>query len=681
MDAQVSVVSARRLALLIWVAFAWTLLIAGRLVWLQVFRHEDYLRQAEIQQRKLIEIPAARGSVFDRMGRPLAMSLHLDSVAVNPLLIRDRQTASALLARFLNLDPVLLYGRMQWAARNGHGFLWVKQRISPEESAKLRELGLDWIEFRDASQRYYPKGTLAAHLLGDVDFEEKGIFGLEMSLDGELQGKPGAARLLRDVKQRSVQTDVSSEPEPGTDLILSIDERIQFAAEKALAASAEANHCTTGSVVAMNPATGEILAFASYPSFDPNAPSRTQAELSARTNQALSVPFEPGSVFKVITIAAALEATSLTPESIIPCGNGRINLFGRVIHDHDPYSALSMADVLAKSSNIGAIQVGLRVGEAKLLEYVRRFGFGSRTGVPLPYESAGLVRDLKRWTKSSIGSVAMGHEISTTTLQLARACAVIANGGLLVAPRLVLRRVGPGGQVREEPSVPPVRVLRPETAITMRRLMEGVVLHGTGKMARLAGYSAGGKTGTAQIFDVKTRRFTHFYNSSFMGFAPVANPAIVVVATLNGATKYGAVVAAPVFREVASTALRVMDVPRDIPDNTPEPAEEPAETNDLAIADLGAPPVEPPPPADGGVLTPVSAAAGEEPAGPLTAPVDLVGPRVPDFRGKTLRAVAQAAGEMGLPVEYVGEGIARAQTPPPGAILPRGARMRVVFTR
>ncbi|MEN6533714.1 MAG: penicillin-binding protein, partial [Bryobacteraceae bacterium] len=493
----------------------------------------------------------------------------------------------------------------------------------------------------------------------------RGNAGVEQGLDNILRGRAGKARLLTDVRQRSILAQIAAEAQPGSDVILTIDERMQHIAERELANAVTSNSCTSGSIVVMNPHTGDILALASYPAFDPNSPVGSAGDMESRANQAVSVPFEPGSVFKVITLTAALETTPLRPESIIPCGSGRINLFGRVIRDHRSYSSLSMADVLANSSNIGAIQVGLRVGERRLLEYVRRFGFGTTTGVPLPGESAGLVRELKNWGKSSIGSVAMGHEISTTTVQLAQAVGVIANGGTVVAPKLVLKVRKPNGRTETEPVKPGHRIIQPETAITMRKMMEGVVLHGTGKLARLNGYTAGGKTGSAQIFDLQNKRYTHQYNASFMGFAPVTNPALVAVVTLNGASRYGGAVAAPVFREVVTAALRLMDVPRDLPDAPPSREDGPVEFDDLAIADLGSP-----------------APTLPEPGIPdQVARVELWGPTIPDFHGKTMRAVVEESSERGLPVSLIGSGIARAQMPAAGSILPLGGRITVQFAR
>lgn len=646
-------------------ALLWAVLIAGRLIYLQVFRHQAYRQLSDRQTSMPVEIRAPRGSIFDRFGHPLAMSVPVDSVVVNPMRAPEPAVAAGLLAPILGLDRPALETRLAGAARQRKGFLWVERKVSFAEAQRLRRLRLGWIEFRSESLRIYPKGSLASHLVGSVDHQERGNTGLEQGLDAELRGRPGLARMVADVARRGVDSTIDTQPQPGKNITLTIDERVQYVAERELAKAVRASRSQTGSVVAMIPSTGEILALASYPSFDGNQPVSSAQDQSNRINHAVSVPFEPGSVFKVITVTAALETTALRPETVIPCGNGRINLFGRVIHDHDPYGALPMSEVLAKSSNIGAIQIGLKVGERQLLEYVRRFGFGRSTGLVLPAESAGKVRDLKNWGRSSIGSVAMGHELSATTVQLAQAIAVLANGGLLVKPRLVLRRQRPGQTPETDRVEPPRRIVRPETAITMRQMMEGVVLHGTGKLARLAGYTAGGKTGSAQIFDPVCRCYKHVYNASFAGFAPVGNPAVVVVVTINGAPVFGGAVAAPVFREVAAAALRLLDVPKDLPDVPPPREDEPVDFADLAIADLGSPaPLLPEP-------------GTPEPRGVL----ELWGPKVPNFSGKTMRRVLEESAALGLPLELVGSGIVRGQAPPAGSILPHGERVRVQFAR
>jgi cell division protein FtsI (penicillin-binding protein 3) len=510
---------------------------------------------------------------------------------------------------------------------------------------------------------------LAAHVLGSVDFEEKGNAGIEQNLDVELSGRAGQARLLTDVKRRGIDSQSASDMKPGTPITLTIDERIQFVAEREIAAAVEAHHAQSGSVVVMNPYNGEILALASYPTYDPNLPPQPGEDKASRQNHAISVPFEPGSVFKVITLSAALETTDLQPTSMINCLRGAITLFGRTIHEaHGGYGTIPMAMVLAKSSNIGAIQIGMRVGQANMHEYVRRFGFGQKTGIPLPGESAGKVRKLARWSKASLPSMSMGQEISVTTLQLAQAAAVVANGGLLVKPRLVLKRGN-----RAVPAEQLVRVLKPDTAITMRQMMEGVVMPGgTGTKARLQGYTSGGKTGSAQIYDPVAKHYTHSYNGSFMGFAPLTNPAMVAVVTLNGThgtAGYGGQAAAPVFHAVVTEALRVMDVPKDLPDQTPTTTQVASnqEAGDLAIADIGR-----------GQPNILDDADDEDQAG---VPDQPAGPTVPNFRGMTMRAVLAEAAAKGLTVLPDGSGVARVQSPPPGSTLHQGERIRVEFAR
>ena len=716
--------SVTRLRWLLWSMLVWTSIIVARLVWLQVVRHDELVRMAQQQQQKTVEIPALRGTIFDRTGQPLAKTVPAESINVNPLKIPDPTVAADLLSRILDLDRRATLDKIVAAKSRRSGFLWIKRKVSSDEAARARSLKLDWVEFRTETRRSYPHGQLAAHVLGSTgmtsrdDTVEHGSAGLELSFDEELSGRPGLGRVYKDVRQNAYDMQVTRPPEPGVNVTLTIDPNLQYDAERALEAAARKANARTGSLVALNPYTGEVLAMANYPSFDPNVPPHRGESLGARANLAVATPFEPGSVFKVITLAAALETTNLTPDTMINCGNGTIKLAGRVIHDHDRYAALSMADVLAKSSNIGAIQVGLKVGEEKLYEYVHRFGFGRKTGIDLPGESAGMVRRLRDWEPSSIGSVAMGHEISATSLQLALAGAVVANGGLRVTPRLVLKRKKAGGVESREPQEKPERVIAPETAIRMRQMMEGVVLRGTGRRAALKGYTSGGKTGSAQIYDPKARAYTHSYNASYMGFAPVNNPQIVVAVTLVGTSGgnagFGGAVAAPVFREVAMPALRMLDVPKDLPETTTLISSAKNNENDLAIAGLGAVPigilesahavtpvreqavssVTITPPVQGGSSRARSRESADDPSlsrrpflsarntvAPPAAEAHGIGPRVPDFRGMTLRGVLEESAATRLPVQVMGDGMARTQDPPPGSAWMPGTRVRVQFTR
>src|ERR1035437_9477687 len=580
----------RRLTCLAVIILLWGAAILKNLISLQVVHHREYAARARSIQEVMGEVPAPRGTIFDRDGRPLAMSLASRSVFINPMKV-DIGVASDLLGYLLHLDRADIYLKIKQAADAHRGYLIVKRQLTAEEYENLLNLKsrIDWVSLSNESQRHYPNGTLAAHVLGSVDFEEKGNAGIEKGLDAELRGTPGRTRLLTDVHRRGIAPQASIPAKPGTSLTLTIDERLQFVAEREIAAAAIAHNAASGSVVVMKPDTGDILAMASYPTFDPNTPVDRGEDPKPRMNHAFSVPFEPGSVYKVITLSAALETTNLRPESPINCNGGKLTLFSRTIHDsHAGMWVVPMATVLARSSNIGAIQVGLKVGQVNMHDYMMRFGFGKRTGLPLPGESPGKVYRLERWGKTSLASVSMGQEVSVTTLQLAQAASIIANGGILVKPRLLLKRGD-----RAEPVAAQRRVLTPENAITMRQMMEGVVLVGTGSRARLAGYSSGGKTGSAQIYDYASKHYTRTYNGSYMGFAPIANPQIVVVVTLNGThgeAGFGGQAAAPVFKIVAGEALRVFDVPKDLPENVPARtlvAGNPEDLNDLAIADLG----------------------------------------------------------------------------------------------
>ncbi len=651
---------------LIWfgaVVLLWAVLILGQLFRLQVLHHGDYVRAARNQQEETVEVSAPRGSIFDRSGQLLAGSVKRSSIYINPLQVPDLHLASAILSDVLQLDQASLYGRMKWYASNQKGFMWVAHAIGLDQSERLRSMKFDWIRFENESRRNYPRNTLAAHVIGAVDGQETGQWGLEKSLEDDLRGLPGSVRVLTDAKGNGIDSQREAEPRPGVDLTVTIDERIQLPAQDAIARAVLASHAESGSVVVMDPYKGDILAIASYPPFDPNLPPGKHEDKTARFNHAVSVPFEPGSVFKVITLSAALETTNLGPTSPINCGNGKITMAGRTVHEaHGGYGVLPMEMVLAKSSNIGAIQIGLRVGTPKLYEYVRRFGLGSRTGIPLPAESPGIVRKLSKWRTTSLMSVSMGHEVEVTTLQLAQVCSTVANGGLLVPPRLIMKR-------GDEP-VPPVqphRILRPETAITMRKMMEGVVLFGTGKRyANLKGYSSAGKTGSAQIFDYATGHYTHLYNASFMGFAPVTNPALVVVVSVNrthgGSAGYGGPVAGPVYREVMTEALRVLDVPRDLPDTEPD-------EKGAAVAD--APPVvdgpaDPPLVEEADAAEPASAHPVYGPPPPPAPPApEEKGPKAPNFIGLSMRSVVTMAQSQGVAVVLAGTGVVRTQVPPP----------------
>lgn len=683
-----------RLMLLSVALVIWAFVIFAKLVKLQVGEHDQLLQEAKRQQERKITIPAARGTIFDRNGNPLAISTPADSVAINPKHIVDTRMAASQLAPILGLNQQVLYERLERAKAKKSGFFWVKRHIDPFEKERLKNLGANWFTFFPENKRNYPKHETGSHVLGAVfnaNGYEEGAAGIERTLEKDLKGKDGWEKVVIDVRGKGVDSQLEAAPISGAPLTLTIDERLQFVTERELKAGVEAKHAKSGSAIVMDPYTGEIYALANYPTYDPNKMPTTADDPKSRWDLGVSVPFEPGSVFKVITLSAALETTNLRPESPIATGGGSLSLPGRVIHEsHRGFGTISMQQVLEKSSNIGAILIGQRVGRENMYEYARRFGIGEKTGVSLPGEASGMLRKLDRWGTTSLASISMGHEVSVTSVQLARACAVIANGGMLVKPKLVLKRGD-----KAEPTEAPKRVLKPETVMTMRMMMEGVVLRGTAHShVKLPGYTAAGKTGTAQIFDFKSKHYTHDYNASFMGFTPVTNPRLVIVVTLNGTHGdggMGAAAAAPVFQTVALEALRMFDVPKDIPQgddprrapfNKKEQFAEvvaPMEQSsvmaeDTSVRELLAQQLVPTPDPD---AIPPAAAADI----PVVVAIKPAGPSAPDFRGKKLRDVVALANADGFRLQVRGSGVARAQIPMPGAPLRTGERITVVFSR
>jgi cell division protein FtsI (penicillin-binding protein 3) len=665
----------------------WAFIILLRLFDLQVFGHDEYVKLGESQQEKLEVTDAPRGAILDRHGNYLAISSPSQFAVVNPQRIPNKEIAGALLARILGLNAAKLQADLEAAAasKRHHGYFVVDPHVSNEKAETLRGMKLDWLEIRQGSLRSYPNGQLAAHVIGNVGADGKGTAGVELKLDKELAGKPGLTRVKIDVKQRAYAAEIESAPVIGKNIGLTIDSELQQVAEETLKAAVIGNHAAHGSMVAMDPKTGEILALANYPTYDPNERLHFGESPHGRENLAVVAPFEPGSVFKVITLSAALETTNLRPGTIINCGNGIITIFGRVVHDHKSYPALSMEDVLAKSSNIGAIRIGMTVGSKNLYEYIRRFGFGRRTGVELPAEAPGMVRPLRRWQPTSIGSVPMGHEISVTSVQLAQAGSVIANGGFLVHPHVITWKQAPGMTREVVKFAAPTKVLNPENVITMRMMMHRVMMPGgTGHALHIAGYTLAGKTGTAQIYDFAHHVYTHKYNASFLGFAPIENPAVVIVVTITGTTGlagYGGSAAGPAFQTVMATGLRLMGIQRDVPEEI-EAQEliaekdkrklKDKEIDDLPLAELSNPPTQ----------EDLNEATGnsESDAGASQATATS-GLTVPSFLGETVKNVIQEAAENGIEVDMFGEGLAREQNPAAGAVLNPGEHIRVRFAQ
>ncbi|HEX4750706.1 MAG TPA: penicillin-binding protein [Bryobacteraceae bacterium] len=665
--------SIERLVITGLILFGWALIAVLRLVELQVFAHDKYVRAAEAQQDKRKMMEAVRGPIVDRNGAYLAISSPSMIAVADPLRIANMSMAADLLAAVLGLDKARLQQDLEAAVRSRHpGYFVVEAHVSDEKATELRELNLEWLDIRPGSVRSYPNHQLAAHVVGNVGGDGSGEAGVEAKLNKDLAGKAGWQRVKVDVHGRPYDAQIAVAPVPGKTVALTIDSEVQHVAEEALAESVIKNHANHGSVIAMDPNTGEVLALANYPTYDLEERLHSGQPAHGRENLAVVSPFEPGSVFKVVTVSAALETTKLTPISLFDCSNGSFPEYGRVIHDAERHGTLTLADVLAKSSNIGAVRIGKVVGMANMYQYVHRFGFGQKTGIELPAEARGMVRPLRRWTPNSMGSVPMGHEISVTSLQLAQLGSVIANGGFLIHPHVVAWEQAPGEAKEYTPRPQPIQVLRPETVMTMRQLMRRVVEPGgTAQRLRVIGYSLAGKTGTAQIFDFAHRIYTHRYNASFMGFAPSTNPKLVVVVTVSGTTGeagFGASAAGPVFEAVMGTALRRLTIPRDVPEEVETLlAKEQKQTSGGAdIDDASIASLDP--------LTPQ-----EMQAGAADSDEDPNAPKAPNFVGKTVKDVMQEAASSGLEVELVGSGLSRTQYPAPGMALLPGTPIQVRF--
>src|SRR5437762_9543686 len=467
--------AASRLLIVACITLLWMTAVFGRLGYLQLFRHSEYMARAQRQQQRVIEITPKRGAIYDRNMHPLAMSIPVDSAFAVPSELGDQQLAARLISGVLGIPREVLEARFE----SSHSFVWIARKLPPDKKEAVEALNLKGVYFQKENQRIYPKRDLASHVLGFVDLDEKGLGGIEYELDNQIRGKSEKIIVMADARQRWFDGG-EARREPGANVVLTLDEKIQYIAERELAAAIAKTHAMAGTVMVMNPNTGEILGLANWPKFNPNVANESPAE--ARMNRAVSALYKPGSTFKLITLAAAFDQGITRPGEVFDCENGAVYVAGHRIRDHKPFGMLTVADILAQSSDVGAIKIALRLGAPKFYDYIRAFGFGQPTGVDMPGESRGLLRRLDNWSAISIGSISMGQEVGVTPIQLISAVSAIANGGMLYKLHVIaeLRR-GDKVMPAEGPLAPaePRRVIRPETAATLRRLMEGVVLNGT----------------------------------------------------------------------------------------------------------------------------------------------------------------------------------------------------------
>lgn len=717
-----------RLYLLAGVLLLWMCAIGFRLVQLQVVRYGEFTQRAARQQQRTVEVSPRRGVIYDRNGQELAMTINVDSVFAVPSEIPDPATAAGLIGKIIGSPPQELLAKLQ----SSKNFAWVARKLDADQSARIRGLNLKGIYFQKESKRFYPKRELAAPVLGYVGLDDEGLGGIERSFDERMRGKPGKMLVSVDARQRSLGR-VERQPQQGDSVVLTIDEKIQYIAERELERSIAENRAEAGMVVVQNPQTGEILALASRPTFNPN--SFRSASQDALKNRAVSDIYEPGSTFKIITVAAALEEKLTRPDEVIDCQMGSIVIFGRKIHDHKPFGNLTVSQIMQQSSDVGAIKLALRLGDQRFDHYIRDFGFGAQTGLELPGETRGMAKPASRWTKSSIGSIAMGQEIGVSAVQLVSMVSTIANDGMFTPSRIVAGTIAPRATAQTLVFKPAAqhRVISPLTAVEMKKILEETVLFGTGKKAILDGYTSAGKTGTAQKVDPNTGRYSATkYIASFAGFAPVNKPAITISVMLDspyGSRHHGGDVSAPLFGRIAQQVLAYMNVPHDVavrdpkrmmlrasadkadfsegsldrlsgdmefPDATVADAHAApasfvpaahevsnARTKLIAASFKPAPPKPEPRLPQADIKRSVAATAPAPPADTRgTVILDVgAGPVAPSLIGKSVRAAIETAQDSGVEIEVIGAGVAREQNPQPGERVPPGTRVSVRFAR
>jgi len=704
----------------------WLLAICVRLVYLQIFCYGDFERRAQHQQQRSFDLSPKRGVIYDRAGRELAMSIQVDSAFVVPSEAPDLANTISLIARITKDNPRVVLAD----CRAHRTFCWVARKADAEVIERIRALNLQGIHFQKEPKRFYPKRELAAQVLGYVGTDDQGLSGLEWQFNQQLQGKPGKLMISVDARKRWFAS-VEKEPEAGNNVVLTIDQNIQYIAERELDRGMEETHAITGTAIVENPHTGEILALTNRPTFNPNI--RKEIKNEALKNRAVSDIYEPGSTFKMVTISAGLEEKITRPDEMFDCQMGSIVINGMRIHDSRPHGMLSVADIIAESSDVGAIKVALRLGDERFYKYIRAFGFGQQTGIELPGETRGLTKPVERWSKVSIGAISMGQEIGISPLQLVSLISTIANDGMRVPPRIVAGTIEPRNapQTAAFQLAEGTRVISSLTAAEMRQMLQGVVLHGTGRKAILEGYSSAGKTGTGQKVDPATGAYSKTkYVASFAGFAPINDPQIAVVVILDSPVglHQGGQVSAPVFQRIMQQALEYLHVPhdvqlppsrqvllarRDVPDASLEESSPDRLGASLDIAEAGETPAIPAAVKPGPIAAQVVAAAmtgseADQPAsaapetaaasspatqsensptqklpasGTVVLDVEEGGIEVPSFLGKNLRVAIEAAQNAGLDLDAVGSGVAREQTPLPGAHVAAGSHITVRFGR
>jgi len=553
----------KRVIILTFILVLWACGLVFRLIQFQIIEHTRLKAEVIDQNRNSAKIFRERGTIFDRTDNILARSLPCKSVFYTPF--KDESYTSQCqiidkLKEVLHLSARELQtikGRIEKNAP----FIWLKRKIDPETEEKVKSLHLGGIHLLEENKRFYPKGKLAAHLLGRVDIDTIGASGVEREYNSVLEGKIGKRFFLKDAKRRDYRMEIVEEPESGRDLILTIEETIQYIAEKELERAIMDSEAKWGTVIIGEPSTGEILAMANYPTYDLNNPPSIPARLDR--NSSIHHLFEPGSTFKIVTASGALEAKSINLNETFDCSKGSIYVAGKTIRDHHRFEILSFPEVIIHSSNVGTVQIGQQTGKDTIYRTIKAFGFGQKTGIDLPAEEKGIFRTLDRWTKISVSSLSIGYEISVTAIQMLQTINTIANKGIIVPPRVVKKILISTDEEKEKP-IRSKRIISEETALTLTSILQNVIREGTGTAAQIKGFEIAGKTGTAQKFDHSKGSYSSSSHiASFVGFVPVKNPVLSMVVVIDDpkGLYYGGQVAAPVFREIASQVLRYLGIP------------------------------------------------------------------------------------------------------------------------
>ncbi len=624
----------------------WAACIQARLLYLQVHKHHDLQARAENQSARTMDISAKRGDILDRNGRVLAYSVDADSVYGVPSEIADAAAAAKALCEALADCAAKDRDALEARLRQKRAFVYVKRRVTPHQARRVAALNLEGIDFIKEDRRFYPKKQLAAQLLGFVGIDNTGLAGIEASYDSNISGALGKLLYQTDARGRAFSR-LERPPTAGATVELTIDEYLQHIAERELRDAVAHNRAAGGTVLIISPTTGEILALANEPTFNPNAFSTASPEV--RRNRAVQDIYEPGSTFKVVTASAAIEEKVIGVNDIINVAGGKIRFGSRVIDDTHDYGSLSFTDVMVKSSNVGAIRVGLMLGPERLGVYARRFGFGRALSPDFPAETPGIVWDPRKLDNSALASMSMGYQVGVTPLQMVAAVSAVANGGNLIQPRVVRALIRDRKRTEVKPTVLG-RVISADTAVTLTGIMEQIVERGTATYAQVDGYTIAGKTGTAA--KLVNGRYSHTdYYASFVGFLPSRNPVAAVIVVIDSPRAhgyYGGPIAGPVFQRVAEATLRHLGV----------------------SPTLGAPP--PVLVARAAERPEIRPARSQRDAAIIPVGTDSAFNDFPDFRGLSAREAVRVMTKIGLSVRLNGHGVVTSQLPAPGTPIEPG---------